>query len=987
MARNIALELTLNGVQKSISSLQEFEKELLAVQEELGIMSADSTKAFDTVSTEISQVNKDFEMLSQNISDVDFTNTVDQFTQVGDSITDTFGQAQGAIQEFGNETKDVGAAAEKAMDETKKSAGGLSGALKDMGEKFQAIPGPVGQVAQSISGLAQGFKILIANPIGLFLAGIAVVFTTLYKALTSTEKGLFAFRELMAALSGVINPVVRLLQDIAMVLVDGVLKGITLVQNGLEKLGFGVFAQASRDAKELARSINEVEDAEGDLNVARAKQNKELAEAREIISDTNLALSERQAALQRVKKSEEDLAEREVKLAEQRLKNVKEEIKQKGASLELNDKEEQTLIQLYNTQQNQAAVRRKNIKAEQALTREAESEAKRLSTERAQKLKEASDKRKAQIEEETKKALEAIQLEIDAAKLLVKTISAPVPEPRVITVLNESLSVYKSLTDTFKTEKPFAELFSDFQKLPPPIEEAGEKLDKFGETYQKYRKTLSTAALSTTNEFKKVSKDIGDTFFDLFTTGEITKEAFDAYREIEDGYRILNKNINQINQDGLIFDPEIYYGFLRDLKVASGEIIFDLDKEGNKVSAITSKTYKEALDDFTNYETSLLERLFNVISESDPKAPLEKRIELSKQLLANIRTTSDSIIKEEENIENFYNKSILLQEERQKGRTQAFIGLLNQNISQVINEVVNQVGLAEGAAEDAFQQLVEGSIDTTKLTEKEFNYLLQVYAQFYQGVKALRKEDTDDEKKAQKEKREAILSNISSLSSALGEASSILSSFSSLALERLAAEEEAALDSIVGTNEQANQKRIELAQQYEGQRQEIEKQTRIQELEFARIQAIAEGAVAIIRAASTPILLPITTALVAAQVGLISAQIGQARSLQRGGLLQMGGLLEGPSHEQGGIRLGQMGIELEGGEAVINRVSTAQYGSLLSTINQAGGGRPLVNSFDDSRLLEALAKQRSEPIRAYVLEQEITNKQAVSTRLEALSTL
>ena len=155
MARNIALELTLNGVQKSISSLQEFEKELLAVQEELGIMSADSTKAFDTVSTEISQVNKDFEMLSQNISDVDFTNTVDQFTQVGDSITDTFGQAQGAIQEFGNETKDVGAAAEKAMDETKKSAGGLSGALKDMGEKFQAIPGPVGQVAQSISGLAQ----------------------------------------------------------------------------------------------------------------------------------------------------------------------------------------------------------------------------------------------------------------------------------------------------------------------------------------------------------------------------------------------------------------------------------------------------------------------------------------------------------------------------------------------------------------------------------------------------------------------------------------------------------------------------------------------------------------------------------------------------------------------------------------------------------------------------------------------------------------
>jgi hypothetical protein len=129
-------------------------------------------------------------------------------------------------------------------------------------------------------------------------------------------------------------------------------------------------------------------------------------------------------------------------------------------------------------------------------------------------------------------------------------------------------------------------------------------------------------------------------------------------------------------------------------------------------------------------------------------------------------------------------------------------------------------------------------------------------------------------------------------------------------------------------------------------------------------------------------------ALVAAQVSLITSQLQQARSLQRGGKLQLGALLEGPSHEEGGIRFGQMGLELEGGESVINRVSTAQYGSLLSTINQAGGGRPLVSSgFDDSRLLEALAKQRSEPIRAYVLEQEITNKQAVSSRLESLSTL
>lgn len=46
-----------------------------------------------------------------------------------------------------------------------------------------------------------------------------------------------------------------------------------------------------------------------------------------------------------------------------------------------------------------------------------------------------------------------------------------------------------------------------------------------------------------------------------------------------------------------------------------------------------------------------------------------------------------------------------------------------------------------------------------------------------------------------------------------------------------------------------------------------------------------------------------------------------------------GALLNGKSHEQGGIP-----IEAEGGEAIINKKSTAMFRPLLSAINQAGGG-------------------------------------------------
>lgn len=51
----------------------------------------------------------------------------------------------------------------------------------------------------------------------------------------------------------------------------------------------------------------------------------------------------------------------------------------------------------------------------------------------------------------------------------------------------------------------------------------------------------------------------------------------------------------------------------------------------------------------------------------------------------------------------------------------------------------------------------------------------------------------------------------------------------------------------------------------------------------------------------------------------------------------LGGIFSGPSHAQGGIPT-PFG-EVEGGEAVINKRSTAMFGGLLSQINEAGGGK------------------------------------------------
>jgi hypothetical protein len=287
-------------------------------------------------------------------------------------------------------------------------------------ERLGEMPGIVGTAAKSVSGLGTSMKALIANPIGAVIAAISAVFIGLYKAINSTEEGAFKFKEVLAALSGVLDPVIKLAGQLGSILVDGILAGVNGIQKALKFLGFDVIEKASKDAQNLAKSINQVEEAEGDLNVERAQQNKALAEAREIISDTNKSLKERQSALAKVKKSEEDLAAKETALANKKLKNIREEIRLKGKSTELLDAEEQALISLANTEQNQAAIRRKNLKAEQALVKEDEGKKKEAVEKYKTLEKERADARKASNELIKGYTLNGIKDEQEKALLGVK---------------------------------------------------------------------------------------------------------------------------------------------------------------------------------------------------------------------------------------------------------------------------------------------------------------------------------------------------------------------------------------------------------------------------------------------------------------------------------------------------------------------------------------------------------------------------------------
>jgi hypothetical protein len=132
-----------------------------------------------------------------------------------------------------------------------------------------------------------------------------------------------------------------------------------------------------------------------------------------------------------------------------------------------------------------------------------------------------------------------------------------------------------------------------------------------------------------------------------------------------------------------------------------------------------------------------------------------------------------------------------------------------------------------------------------------------------------------------------------------------------------------------------------LKQQIEQEKKALDEETEARE-KARKEQAKAQQAIAI------------TQAIIGAALGFINAfQLGPPASFiaaaatavatvaQIGVIASQkfakGGVLSGPSHAQGGIKT-SFG-ELEGGEAVINKNSTAKFKPLLSKINVAGGGK------------------------------------------------
>lgn len=311
--------------------------------------------------------------------------------------------------------------------------------------------------------------------------------------------------------------------------------------------------------------------------------------------------------------------------------------------------------------------------------------------------------------------------------------------------------------------------------------------------------------------------------------------------------------------------------------------------------------------------------------------------------------------------------------------------------------IIEQVAKKTYDKEKKFQQDVTDF--ERKLLEKGINISKLTYEQKLELLKdALEKEivvvETAEQKKqkAQKKTIDSVSAGLQKFNELVGQTASLVAQYYQLQLQQLEKTSKEAASQVIGETEQANQKRLELETQYQKQKAEIEKRALIKSLQFQLIQAIVDTAQAVISVIEIPPLALIVGALGAAQVALIGQQLAYAQSLAGGGRIRMGagGMVVGPSHEMGGVMYAG-GVNLEGGESVINRQSSLNYAGLLSQINQSGGGQPIINNASNSlmeeRLVQAISRANQQPIRAYVLNSEITSGQAINRRLDELATI
>ena len=923
---------------------------------------------------------------------------------------------------------------------------GIMGQLKGFGKTLGEIPGPIGGVIGGINSMTAASLRFIATPIGAIIAALVVVFKAFQKGIESSEKAQMGLNKIMGAFTGIIGPVIKSIGEFAAFLIDGVVVAIDAVVSALAALGVD-FAENAKAGMALADSLNQIEEAEGDLQVARAEQNKTLAEAKELLSDTNATYAQRKRALDEIRASEEKLAAQEVDLARKQVAAAKENIRLYGESADANDKLDQSRIKLANTEESFAAKKRQFNKEDKKLIAEAAATQKQADADAEARRKEAAANAKKYREERQAAADEQRKAEQELTLELVNN-----EKERARLVLEFKLEEDKlTIARSTKTAKEKAKLVETIEAIHQ------QKLLDLDKEFQDKRET---ALLQFNQQFATTNLEKTKADFALqLEQYEKTSVALIGFynQQLDDAKRAYEKQNTALEEDlkKKVITQEDYQNLLLINQQNYDKKVFAVGEESR---AQNKKLQLKIAEDQLNFNKELLQKeydeKFAFLEEQQDKQELIDLQGLKKErdlILDNKKSTQTEI---EDAERAFAEGQRAIEEKRIIGRKELLLKQIEDEKKIRQNDVKERQRIELEALEntrylfDTEEEYVkardkviaDSAKEQVKITEEKNLELLQLYDEYYDNLKSKYKEDEFNYLDALNKKVSDFMKNnedlIAQINATLQAAQSVVDAFQAFQdlknqeayeknkktsedeLALLTANAEAAL-AVTGTTEEQKQK---IKEDYNKAVAQAEYKRALGEYNIAKeafdngkklqiasaIISTIQGAVqAFTSLASIPVVGPILGGIAAAaalaagyaQVATIRAttfsgtppkdpsaalnQSGGGAGGGSGSKFAEGGLLMGRKHAEGGINTPYG--ELEGGEFIVNRDATASFLPMLEKINSMGSGSGAPNNL--SATAEQGIIQPAPIIKTYVVASEVSSQQEANKRISDLARL
>lgn len=411
------------------------------------------------------------------------------------------------------------------------------------------------------------------------------------------------------------------------------------------------------------------------------------------------------------------------------------------------------------------------------------------------------------------------------------------------------------------------------------------------------------------------------------------------------------------------------------------KVIEDYHKQGLTSEAEYNKQLEEEKQQHTDMLIQIETNGQRAVAEVDRKYSQERQNILADANANTIRSFND-----------YYNEIARLQDTSTS--TYKLTGIIDykstkQNLEKVKNEYTNLLGQInqeydklqkqfdnkeisfndfqeakkelkdlEQATKDAGKNVSQSMDELISVTIQSYTQMLgqglSMIAEIWQAVSDMRVaaieaqiEDLEDEyselEKAYQKQEELVQKHTDKVSDIENELKTARGDRRAYLVEQLNSERRAQIEAL---QEEENIERKK--QQNEKKQEALDKKRQREQKKAAKAQAIISGALTIANALATAPFIPVGIAMGALATGLVAVQIAKINSTQYAD----GGLLNGKSHSQGGIPVGNTGIEVEGNEYVVNKKSTQANLPLIDYINSNRRKltrEDLVNFFDNGK--------------------------------------